>query len=104
MQNYSDLNQASADSGRPYTNIAVTRNCIIREFTPDVDSEELVWHRDDEDRLVTVLEAGEGWGFQYDNELPYELEVGDILFILRHEWHRVIKGKGNLVIKIDTNG
>jgi len=104
MQVYSDSNQALEDTGRPYQNLAVTRNCIIREFNSSINPDELKWHRDNEDRLVTVLECGEGWGFQYDDELPHELEAGDILFIMRHEWHRVIKGHGNLVIKIETNG
>ena len=102
-QSSSDSIQATADTGRPYTNLSITRNCIIREFTSDVDAEELVWHQDDEERVVTVLEVGEGWQFQYDNELPWVLEVGSTLFIERHEWHRVIKGTGNLVIKIDIN-
>ena len=104
MQASLDSNQALEDSGRPYQNLAITRNCIIREFNSDIDPDELKWHRDDEDRVVTVLECGKGWGFQYDNELPWELEEGDTIFILRHEWHRVIKGQGTLVIKIDTNG
>jgi len=104
MQVYSDSNQALADTGRPYQNLSVTKGCIIRQFSSDVNPDELKWHQDDEDRIVTVLECGKGWGFQYDNELPYELEPGDILFILRHEWHRVIKGTGDLIIKIDTNG
>ncbi len=103
MQAYSDSNQALEDTGRPYQNLSVTKNCIVRSFSSDVDPDELKWHQDDEDRLIIVLESGKGWGFQYDNELPYELEVGDILFILRHEWHRVIKGEGDLVIKIDLD-
>lgn len=103
MQAYSDLNQALEDTGRPYQNLSVTNNCIVRSFSSDIDPDELKWHQDDEDRLITILEPGKGWGFQYDNELPYELEVGDILFIVRHEWHRVIKGEGDLVIKIDLD-
>lgn len=103
MQVYSDSNQALEDSGRPYRNLSVTKDCIVRSFSPNVDPEELKWHQDDEDRMITILECGKGWGFQYDNELPYELEVGDLLFIERHDWHRVIKGEGELVIKIDLN-
>ena len=103
MQVYSDSNQALEDTGRPYQNLSVTKDCIVRSFSSDVDPEELKWHQDDEDRWVTVLECGEDWGFQYDNELPHRLEPGDMLFIERHEWHRVIKGDGELVIKIDLD-
>ena len=103
MQVYSDSNQALEDTGRPYQNLSFTDKCIIREFSSDIDPEEFKWHQDDQDRVVTILECGKGWGFQYDNELPYEVAPGDILFILRHEWHRVIKGEGNLVIKIDLD-
>ena len=104
MQNYSDSNQASQDSGdRPYVDVEVNNKYVIREFSENIDPIELMWHRDDEDRIVEVLEAGKDWKFQYDNELPYEVAPGDILFILRHEWHRVIKGEGNLVIKIDLD-
>ena len=103
MQVYSDSNQALEDSGRPYRNLSVTKDCIVRSFSSDVDPEELKWHQDDEDRWVTVLECGKDWGFQYDNELPHRLEPGDMLFIERHEWHRVIKGDGELVVKIDLD-
>jgi len=103
MQVYSDLNQPLEGTGRPYQNLSITKDCIVRSFASDIDPEELKWHQDNEDRLITVLECGKGWGLQYDNELPYELEVGDFLFIEKHEWHRVIKGDGELVIKIDLD-
>lgn len=89
---------------KPYTDLETTDSYTIRNFSQNIDPIELMWHRDNEDRSVTVLEAGAGWGFQHDNKLPYKLEVGDTLFILRHEWHRVIKGSGDLLIKIYKHG
>jgi len=83
----------------PYTNTQVTDNYIIREFDENIDPIELKWHRDLEDRTVTVLE-GQGWYFQQDNELPVELKEGVSIFIPKLEWHRVIKGDTNLKIKI----
>lgn len=71
----------------------------IRKFSFDVDPEELVWHRDREDRYVEVLD-GEGWSIQYDNEIPMTLELGDSFFIKKNSWHRVIKGNSDLIIKI----
>lgn len=74
-------------------------NIKTRKFTLDVDSEELVWHRDEKDRYVTILE-GEGWEFQLDNELPLELKKGDCIFIPNQAYHRIIKGTTDLVIQI----
>jgi len=44
---------------------------------------------------ITILE-GDGWYFQRDNELPFELKEGVDIFIPRLEWHRVIKIKRKL--------
>ena len=85
---------AEISSGKPYTDIG-----IIRLFSSEVDSEELVWHRDKENRKVEVLE-GEGWEFQRDNEIPVEMGVGDRIFIPEGEIHRVLKGTTDLKIKI----
>jgi len=72
----------------------------IRTFSKDVDEMDLIWHRDDEDREIEILE-GKGWQFQRDNELPLELKEGDRIFIPRHQVHRIIKGKTDLKIKIN---
>jgi len=81
----------------PYIDIEVTDKYIIREFNENIDPIELLWHRDDEDRTVEIL--GEtNWGVQLDNELPTSLTQP--IFIKRHQWHRVIKGDGNLRLKI----
>jgi hypothetical protein len=85
---------------RPYKDIEVTNSYVIREFDENIDPIELLWHRDNEDRIVEVLEAGEGWQIQLDNDLPWELEPNMSICILRHEWHRVWKGKGTLKLKI----
>lgn len=78
----------------------INENKLVRTFTTDVDSEELVWHQDLRDRIVTVIE-GNGWQFQMDNELPIELKSGDVLKIEKYNWHRVIKGSGNLIVEIE---
>ena len=64
-----------------------------------VDESDLVWHTDEENRLITVLE-GEGWRFQRDNELPIELSKGDKLKIPEGQIHRILKGTTDLIIKI----
>jgi quercetin dioxygenase-like cupin family protein len=87
---------------KPYTDLEVTDKYIIREFTEDIDPIELMWHRDLQNRTVTVLE-GEGWYFQKDNELPLELKEGISIFISAKEWHRVIKGDSKLKVKIEES-
>lgn len=82
----------------PYQQV-IQDNTKIRKFTLEVDSEELVWHRDEKDRYVTILE-GKDWEFQLDNELPLELKKGDRIFIPKQTYHRIIKGTTDLVIQI----
>jgi hypothetical protein len=68
-----------------------------RKFSRDVDSHELKWHRDGEDRIVTPL-AENDWLFQRDNQLPEPI-TGEIR-IAKGEWHRVIKGTTDLVVRV----
>jgi hypothetical protein len=82
---------------KPYKDIEVTNEYIIREFDDNIDPIELLWHRDDEDRTVEII--GEtNWKLQLDNQLPTSLNQP--IFIQKHEWHRVIKGTGTLKLKI----
>ena len=84
----------------PYENIEVADGGFFyRVFEQDVFDEELVWHRDRRDRDVYVIEAN-GWKFQFDNELPFELQEGDTLHIRKMDYHRIIRGIGKLVLKI----
>jgi hypothetical protein len=87
------------DTGKPYKDIEVGDNYVIREFGENIDPIELMWHRDNEDRVVEVLNTTD-WKFQYDNQLPILLKENVSLKIARHDWHRVIKGNGDLKVKI----
>ena len=100
MQNYLDLNQTLVGSGKPYTDIEVTDEYIIREFGDNIDPIELMWHRDNEDRVVEIIGETD-WMLQLDNCLPTSIK--EHIFIPRHEWHRVIKGTGTLKLKINKN-
>ena len=42
---------------KPYTDIEVGENYVIREFDQNIDPIELLWHRDNEDRVVEILEC-----------------------------------------------
>lgn len=72
---------------------------MVRVFTPDVPSDELKWHQDLRDRVVTVIEDG-GWEFQLENFVPNKLYAGQKLEIPKFVWHRVIKGTGDLIVEI----
>jgi hypothetical protein len=77
------------------------RQYLIREFTDEVDVEELVWHRDRQHRKVHVL-SSEGWKLQMEDRLPIPLEAGKEYFIGQNTYHRVIKGEGNLIVRIEN--
>ena len=94
MQNSQDYLVAETSSGNPYTDRGDERI-----FSEDVEDAELIWHRDKYNREITILE-GIDWQLQLDNELPVTLERGRIYKIPAMQYHRVIKGKGNLKIKI----
>jgi hypothetical protein len=82
---------------KPYSDSELEENVVIRRFADDIDPIELMWHRDDEDRLIEAVSETD-WYIQLENELP-KLFSGQI-FIPRHEWHRLIKGTGELLVKI----
>ena len=71
---------------------------IVREFSQDTPSFEFVWHRDKEDRIVEAMHDTD-WQFQLDNETPQQLSKNK-LFIPKETYHRLIKGTGDLVVKI----
>jgi len=84
---------------QPYTTTPITQTSVIREFSSEVDPMDLVWHQDEEDRTIEILE-GNGWQLQRDNELPLALQEGDSIFIPMGQIHRVIKGNTNLKLQI----
>jgi len=72
---------------------------ILRTFSESVDEQELIWHRDKRKREVSVI-SGIGWKLQMDNQLPEEMSKGKLYRIPKMEYHRIIKGTGQLVLKI----
>jgi hypothetical protein len=81
---------------KPYTQNQYN-GTLSRTFSQDINEDELVWHRDERDRQVTVLEETD-WQFQFDNELPQLLK--DVIFIPKNTYHRLIKGTGELNVHI----
>lgn len=69
----------------------------IRIFSEDIKEDELVWHRDKEDRIVESV-GDTNWEIQLDNELPKSLT--ETIYIPKETYHRVIKGSGELIVKV----
>lgn len=78
---------------RPYQ-----ENGEIRTFSQSIGQLELVWHRDKEDRIVRALHKTD-WKFQLDNDIPRNLTENE-LFIPKETYHRLIKGTGDLRVKV----
>ena len=73
----------------------------VRTFSNDVNPDELKWHRDEEDRVVVPLNNND-WMFQRDNSLPEPIDKE--IVIRKGEWHRVLKGTTDLVVRIRREG
>jgi hypothetical protein len=84
---------------KPYHDKHIGETVFLREFAEDVHSDELLWHRDRQDRKVTVIE-GIGWQIQFDNALPVPLQQGETIFIPKNTYHRLHKGTNRLLVKI----
>ena len=82
---------------KPYKDLEVEESVVIRIFNQEIDPIELMWHRDNEDRIIESIGVTD-WKVQLDNTLPVLIK-GQI-FIPRGVWHRAIKGTGSLTIKI----
>lgn len=81
----------------PFKEQIVSDNLFIREFSQDTDSGEMCWHRDREDRIIESIGETD-WQIQLDDELPKVIK-GEV-FIPMGVYHRVIKGTGDLKIKL----
>jgi lysyl-tRNA synthetase class I len=79
----------------PYTE-TLSANISTRRFNQDIPEEELVWHRDREDRIVKALHQTD-WQVQLENELPTPLTK---IFIPKGLYHRVIKGTEDLIVEV----
>ena len=83
----------------PFQEIKLKDNEFIRVFNQETDSGDYMWHRDREDRVVESIGETD-WMIQIDNELP---KVIDKVFIPMGVYHRVIKGTGDLKVKLIKN-
>jgi hypothetical protein len=83
-----------------YSQENISDNKFKRVFSSEVSEDELVWHRDRNNRVVEVIEDTD-WFFQMDNNLPIPLKKGIKFTIPKETFHRVIKGSTDLKILIE---
>ena len=83
----------------PFVEQKLSDNRRLRTFPETIWEDDLVWHRDKHDRTIKII-SSDGWQLQMDNELPKDLTMGDIHFIPKEVYHRVIKGVNNLIVEI----
>ena len=81
----------------PFTESKITNNTYIRKFSQSSKSDEFVWHRDKESRIIESIGKTD-WLIQMDDELPKSIEGS--VFIPMGVYHRLIKGSGDLKIKL----
>ena len=84
----------------PFKEEIVLDNVFIRVFSQDTESGDFMWHRDFEDRIIESIGETD-WQIQLDDELPKIIE-GEV-FIPMGVYHRIIKGTGDLKIKLIKN-
>lgn len=82
----------------PFEESKITDTSYIRTFYENVDSGDLHWHRDHEDRIIESTHETD-WTFQIDNEFPQKLNKE--IFIPKGVYHRLIKGSGDLILKVE---
>lgn len=84
-------------TGKIYKETEIATNLYKRHFPSFTHANQLKWHMDDEDRLITSPIVTD-WKIQLEDQLPVSLN--NPIFIKKHQWHRLIKGTGYLNIKI----
>ncbi len=81
---------------KPYTEKCID-GWFYRTFTEETAKQEMVWHRDREDRIIEPVEDT-NWLSQMENQLP--IPIKEQIFVPMGSWHRAIKGSGELKIRI----
>jgi hypothetical protein len=81
----------------PFKEEYVFEKTFIRTFSQDIPDNDLKWHWDEEDRIIETVEEND-WQFQFDNHLP--IPINTQIRIPKGEIHRLIKGTGELKLKV----
>ena len=83
---------------KPYIDTYIEDKIFLRCFFHS-NQEKFIWHSDLVDRKVEVVYADNCF-FQFDNQMPFRIKVGDVIEIPKGEIHRLFLSKGSLILKI----
>jgi hypothetical protein len=86
-------------SDLPFKEKQIAENVFLRYFDHNILSEELIWHQDQEDRTIEIIQSND-WYFQRDEEVPFKLIEGMKFSIKKMNYHRLLRGKDDLIIKV----
>ncbi len=84
---------------KEYRDLQLSENVKYRRILNEGVADECTWHRDERDRVIQIVE-GIGWKIQFDGQLPVALKQGDTIRVMAQEWHRVLPGRGDLLLVI----
>lgn len=93
------LSRKKANASFPFEEKILSKDMYKRRFSSDASQEDLIWHRDREDRYIEIFSHGE-WMFQFEDKLPFKLSSVDNIFIEKGVYHRLIKGSEDLLISV----
>lgn len=93
--------QQMEDQTKPFIEEQYSTDTVLRHFDKSAPDHLYKWHADEEDRWVESLNEND-WQFQFDNELPQELQPGKVIQIPKGVIHRLIKGTSELSISIKS--
>jgi hypothetical protein len=82
----------------PFIESPLDATKTTRLFSKDLTQEDLKWHFDDEDRIISSKNPTD-WLFQFDNKLPQKID--NEIYIKKGEWHRLIKGSSDIILIIE---
>lgn len=101
MKSKQDFLKAKLDLSFCLSHFQINENTFIRVFGEETHTNEFEWHMDERERNIYVVYVDENWKFQNDNQVPKRLNIGDNFIIKKEFYHRIIPGKGKLVVYIE---
>jgi hypothetical protein len=76
-----------------------TPDCTMRVFVEDVDEGLLSWHKDMRSINFKVI-GGRDWKLLIENDEIMYLEIGKHYYVPKGTYHKMVKGKNNLILEI----